>query len=175
MSLTNSDLQVTTAVNDVTTYYLDLQPTSSGLTNSVYVNPNLTFVPATSTVGLQGTINLNGLLLNNNSAEKRQLVTISNNTLSLDISAATLFEVTLNNNISLVAITNVQSLGRVSSFVLITTGDGTARAVTWPSSFKWPSGVAPTITSTSGKKDVFVFFTVDAGSNWQSFITGQNL
>lgn len=175
MAQTKDVLQVQPAISDASTFYIELQTTTNGLTPTVFANPNLTFVPNTNTLGLTGTMNLNGLMLPNNSAEKRLAPTITNNQLSINLTDATVFDVSLNANITTFIILNVQSVGRASSFVLMTTGDGTARTVVWPTNFKWPGGVAPSITSTSGKKDVFVFFTVDAGSTWQAFVTGQNI
>jgi hypothetical protein len=110
-----------------------------------------------------------------NTAEKQVTVAISTNTLTLDLNTASLFDVSLNANITTLTLSNVQSSGLTSSFALVFTADGTARTVTWPASFDWPSGTAPTITSTNGKKDVFIFFTYDGGTNWYSFISGQNL
>jgi hypothetical protein len=34
--------------------------------------------------------------------------------------------------------------------------------------------VAPTLTSTNGKVDIFTFVTWDAGTNWYAFTSGQN-
>lgn len=173
--LTNSELQVLPAVTDASTYFVELQTTTTGSTGSLYANPNLTFVPQTNTLGLNGTINLNGILLPNNTSEKRLAPSIINNTLQLDLAGATLFEIALNSNVTNFILLNVQPVGRVSSFVIVVTADGITRTVVWPSNFKWPQGIAPSITTTANKKDVFVFFTVDAGSTWQAFITGQNL
>lgn len=117
----------------------------------------------------------NKLFLPNNSSEVQASATITSGTLTIDLNAAAVFTVDLNSNITTFTLNNVQSAGRASSFVLILTADGTARSVTWPASFDWPSGTAPTITSTNGKKDVFIFFTVDGGTNWQAFVSGQNL
>lgn len=59
------------------------------------------------------------------------------------------------------------------SFVLMITQDATgSRTVTWPSSVKWPSSIAPTITSTAGKMDKFGF-THD-GSYWIGVVEGEN-
>lgn len=175
MAQTKDVLQVQPAVSDSTTFYLEMQPTTNGITPTVFANPNLTFVPATNTLGLTGSMNLNGLFFPNNSAEKRIAPTITNGYVQISLIDATIFDLTLNANITNFSITGVQPIGRVSSFVLVTTGDGNTRAVVWPTNFKWPSGIAPGITSTYGKRDVYVFFTVDGGSTWQSFITGQNL
>lgn len=173
--LTNSELQVLPAVTDNSTFFVELQTSTTGSTGSLYASPNLTFVPATNTLGLNGTVNVNGLSLTNNTAEKRVAPVITNGIVTLNLSDATLFDVALNANITQFIILNVQPVGRISSFVLVVTADGITRTVIWPNNFKWPSGTAPTITTTAGKKDVFLFFTVDAGSTWQCFITGQNL
>lgn len=128
-------------------------------------------------IQIQGTTVINDSLVStpNNTAEKRTAPAISANVLTLDLNASAVFDVALNANITTLTLNNVQSSGVVSSFMLIFTADGTARTVTWPASFKWPAGTAPTITSTNTKKDVFMFLTVDGGTTWLAFITGQNI
>jgi len=108
-----------------------------------------------------------------NLSEVSASATISTNTLTLDLSTATTFYVSLNANITTMTISNAQSPG-VSAFTLILTADGTARAVTWGGSILWPSATAPTLTSTNGKKDVFSFLTLDGGTNWYGFTGAQN-
>lgn len=117
----------------------------------------------------------NKIFLPNNSAEVSAAATISAGVLALNLNTAAVFTVALNANITSITISNVQSAGRASSFVLVFTADGTARSVTWPASFHWPGGTAPTLTSTNGKEDVFAFFTLDGGTTWQAFISGQSL
>jgi hypothetical protein len=58
---------------------------------------------------------------------------------------------------------------------LILEADGTQRTITWPASFLWSGGTAPTITSTNAKKDAIVFMTYDAGTTFLAFVAGQNL
>lgn len=111
----------------------------------------------------------------NNISEKEVASSISGGTLTLDLATAAVFEVTLNANITTLTLSNVQTAGNVTSFVLITVGNGNTYSVTWPASFKWPAATAPDLTSTNGKKDVFVFFTVDGGTSWQAFISGQDI
>jgi hypothetical protein len=57
------------------------------------------------------------------------------------------------------------------SFILILTQDSTPRTVTW-STVVWPSATAPTISTGSGKKDIFSFFS--DGTNWYGATIGQN-
>ena len=55
---------------------------------------------------------------------------------------------------------------------LILKQDGTgSRTVTWPSSVKWPSSTAPTITATASKGDI-IHFRSD-GTNWLGNVAGQ--
>lgn len=99
---------------------------------------------------------------------------ISAGTLTLDLNTSNFFAVSLNAAITTLSITNTPT-SVVASFVLEFTADGTARAVAWPASFKFPSGTTPTLTTTAGKKDVFVVYTSDDGTTFDIVIAGQNL
>lgn len=109
-----------------------------------------------------------------NLSEVSASASISAGTLTLDLSTAGIFYVSLNANITTLTISNTQTIG-ASAFTLIFTADGTPRSVTWGSSIFWPSGTAPTLTSTNGKEDVFSFLTLDGGTTWNGFVGGQNL
>jgi hypothetical protein len=101
--------------------------------------------------------------------------TISTGQLTLNLSNGNIFNVNLNASITLITISNMPSSSFAGSFTLIFTADGTARGVAWPLVIKWPSGTAPTLTSTNGKRDVFSFVTTDGGTNWYGFVGGQNI
>ena len=77
-----------------------------------------------------------------------------------------------------VILMGVPSTSGVScSFTLVIEypGSGTTTAIVqWPSSFKWPGGVAPTLTNTGGKQDTFTFLSLDNGSTWLAHVGGQN-
>lgn len=60
------------------------------------------------------------------------------------------------------------------SFTVVLKQDSTARTVTWPGTVQWPGGTAPTLTSTSAKRDMFTFVCVD-GTNWLGVTAAQNL
>jgi hypothetical protein len=107
-------------------------------------------------------------------AETRTAPTISAGTLTLNLENGNVFSVSLNANITTLTIQNPPASGNAGSFTLQFTADGTGRTVTWGASVKWPGGTAPTLTSTNAKRDTFVFFTVDAGTNWYAFVAGQN-
>lgn len=97
---------------------------------------------------------------------------ISTATLTLNLTGSTTFNVPLNSAITTFTIGGAPSGS--SAFTLIFTADGTPRAVTWGAAVTWSGGTAPTLTSTSGKRDVFTFLTLNGGTNWLGFTGGQN-
>jgi hypothetical protein len=107
-------------------------------------------------------------------AEAVTAPTISGGTLVLNLENGNVFDVSLNANITTLTISNPPASGRAGSFTLILTADGTARTVTWGAAIKWPGGTAPTLTSTSTKKDMFVFATLDGGTTFLGVVAGQN-
>lgn len=108
--------------------------------------------------------------------ETRTAPAISAGTLTLDLSGSSVFDVSLNGNITTLTISNVAASGTAHGFVLTFTADGTARSIVWPASFTWmtDAGVAPTLTSTSGKKISIVGMTTDGGTTWLVWKAGQN-
>lgn len=107
-----------------------------------------------------------------NLSEVSASAAISTGTLTLDVSTAGIFYVSLNSDITTITISNVQSSG-ASAFTLVLTADGTARSVTWGGSILWPNNVAPDLTSTNSSRDIFTFMTLNGGTNWYGFIGGQ--
>lgn len=99
--------------------------------------------------------------------------TISSNALDIDLRSGTVFYVPLNADITTFTISGVRTPG-ASSFTLIFTADGTQRAITWPGSVSWNNGLTPTPSQTNGVKDIYSFMTLNAGTNWYGFISGQN-
>jgi hypothetical protein len=121
---------------------------------------------------------MTGLLTTKELALTKTAPSISAGVLTLDCSLSNTFAVSLNAAITSFTVSNIPSSGSYYEFNLEFTADGTARAVTWTFSsvaVKWPGGTAPTLTSTNGKKDTFVFYTYDAGTTWLGFVAGQNL
>ena len=60
--ITSSALQILPASSDNTTYYVGLQPATSGRTNNQYVSPALTFVPSLGILTLGGNVSVTGSL-----------------------------------------------------------------------------------------------------------------
>jgi len=97
---------------------------------------------------------------------------IISGTLTIDLSAGTVFNVASNANITTFTISNAAS-GQASAFTLFMTANGTAYTQSW-GSVKWSNGIAPTLTATSGKVDVVTFVTNDGGTTWFGFLAGRN-
>lgn len=93
--------------------------------------------------------------------------------LVLDCALGTYFKVALNANHT-VQILNPPAAGRALGITVIYIADGTVRAITWPASVVWPSGVPPTMTGVNGKRDVITLVTEDGGATWFGVIVGQN-
>lgn len=94
--------------------------------------------------------------------------------MSIDLSLSNNFFVNLIFDVAVVSINNVPTTGKVVSFTIKFTADGTLRTITWPASVKWPTGAAPVMTSTAGKVDIFAFVSYDDGATWYGFVMGQN-
>lgn len=120
-------------------------------------------------------LGISDLAILKNYKEVYSTTTISSNILTLNLNNGNIFNVLLNANILTITISNIPSSTHTISFTVIFTADGTARAVNWPNTVIWPSGNAPSITSTAGKIDVFSFSSTDGGTNWMGFVGGQNM
>jgi hypothetical protein len=107
-------------------------------------------------------------------AETYTTPAISSNTLTLNLENGNVFRVTRNANISTLTISNPAASGNACSFTLIFDANGTSYTITWPAAVKWPGGTAPTITTTNGRSDMFVFYTNNAGTTWYAMTAAQN-
>jgi hypothetical protein len=103
-------------------------------------------------------------------------VDVGNNILTLDLSIAQVFVVTLNTTIASINILNSTSSvpNRTIGFTLILkSANPTATVTTW-GTIRWPGGIAPTLSTGTNKTDIFSFVTVDNGVSYFGFIGGQN-
>ena len=122
------------------------------------------------------TVQINGTVIGaplKTYTETRTDPAIAAGALALDCSLGTYFKTTLNVNVT-VSITNPPAAGRALGLTIIFIADGTVRAVTWPGSVVWPSGVAPTMSGAAGKRDLITVITEDGGATWFGCIVGQN-
>jgi len=62
-------------------------------------------------------------------------------------------------------------VGTIIALLIYQDGSG-SRTVTWPGTVKWPSGVAPTLSTAASAADMFAFLW--NGSNYASVVSGQN-
>jgi hypothetical protein len=126
-------------------------------------------------VSTSGVLSTNNLDISARYTEKVNSISISANTLTINLLNGNLFTCPLNANITTLTISNTPSTSGVAiGFGLAFTADGTLRTVTWPASVKWAGGTAPTLTSTNGKIDVLSLLTTNNGTNWLGFVGGQN-
>jgi len=81
-------------------------------------------------------------------------------TINWDLFLGQVATVTLGGNRTMAAPTNM----RIGTYILHVIQDGAgSRTLTWNSVFKWPAGVAPTLTTTASRRDMFSF--VSDGTN----------
>lgn len=93
---------------------------------------------------------------------------------AIDVAPQGYFAYTLTGNVTF-SFSSVPATGTAIAITieLIQGGSG-SYTVTWPGTVKWPSGVAPVLTTTVGKIDVFTLITRDGGASWLGFTAGQN-
>ena len=143
------------------------------------VSSQLTSLGTLTSLTMGGTINAVDNVISRprftDYAETYTTPTISAGTLTLNIENGNVFRVSRNANISTVTISNPSGTGNACSFTLIFDANGTSYTIAWPAAVKWPAGVAPTITTTSGRSDVFVFYTNNEGTTWYAMTAAQNL
>lgn len=105
---------------------------------------------------------------------RTKAISISSNTLTIDLAESQFFEFTMNTNITTMTFTNMVPSGEVATFVVKVTADGTSYPWSWFSStVKWPSAYVPERISTSGKVDMFSFVSYDGGTTWLGSVIGQ--
>lgn len=106
---------------------------------------NITYAPKISPT-FTGTVTINANIAN-------QILT-DGATINWDTSLGSVATVTLGGNRTFAAPTNL----KIGSYILHIIQDGSGnRTVTWNSVFKWPAGVAPVLTTTGNRRDLFSF------------------
>ena len=91
---------------------------------------------------------------------------------TINMANGNVFSITLTGNCTL-SMSNVPASGCASLTIVLVQGSG-PYTVTWPGSFIWPGGTAPTLTTTNGHVDVFVAITTNGGTTFRAFTSGQN-
>ena len=99
-------------------------------------------------------------------------------TLTLNMELGNYFDVTLDENVTTLTLSNSPATGKSGTVVLIARQDGTGgRAITWPASFIWETdtGGSPAQTTAANKVDVYVFTSLDAGTTWYGIVLGLDM
>jgi hypothetical protein len=147
-SITES--QVTNLVADLAAKAPLASPTFTGTVTAA----TITTTGKISTIGRSGPINSN----------------TDGGTVTFDMNVSDKHTLTLGGNRTLAVSNDVTG----QQFTVLLKQDGTgSRTVTWWSGIKWPNGVAPTLTTTADKEDVFTFLKMGSG-DYRGFVAGQN-
>ena len=130
-----------------------------------------------STVGTTPAIHIDEnqvVLFDAGISEEYTAVTSSSNAVSLNLQLGTNFSHDLTENTT-ISFANPAASGKVSAATLRIIQGSTARTITWHSSIKWASDTAPTLSTGDDDVDIFVFYTVDAGTTYYGFTAGQDM
>jgi len=122
------------------------------------------------------TANASGIVTFNKAITEETVALTSGTGVTLDISQGSVFTITLAHNIGTFTWSNPASGTDVSAFVLKVTQDGTGnRTIAFPAAVDWAGGTAPTLSTGAADVDVFVFFTVNAGTTYYGFTAGLDM
>jgi hypothetical protein len=92
-------------------------------------------------------------------------------TTTLNLAASNTHVVTMPETTQTLAVSN----GATGQYFIVEINNVTSQgALTWFTTIKWAGGVAPTLTGTNGKKDVFGFRITGSGT-YDGYIVGQNI
>lgn len=71
--------------------------------------------------------------------------------------------------------TNPSPTGNACPLLIVLSQNATGGfTASWPAAVAWAGAVAPTITSTASKTDIYSFITYDAGTKWYGSVVNQN-
>jgi hypothetical protein len=140
------------------------------ITNAATGNrPDISVTGDDTNIGLSVSTKGTGLILFNDGAYNADATLTDGATITWDVSSSPVAKVTLGGNRTLSAPTNSAS-GQFISLTVIQDATG-SRVLTWNSAYEFTGDVAPTLTTTASKADVFVFKY--NGTVWME--TGRNL
>lgn len=91
----------------------------------------------------------------------------SSTAITLNLTNGTMQDITLTGSATITMPTATAG----KSFLLLLRSGAGSYTVTW-STVKWPSGTAPTVTTTASRMDIYSFYS--DGTNWYGTTVGQN-
>jgi hypothetical protein len=117
--------------------------------------PNISVTGDDTNIGLSVSTKGTGLILFNDGAYNADATLTDGATITWDVGSSPVAKVTLGGNRTLSAPTNSAS-GQFISLTVIQDATG-SRLLTWNSAYEFTGDVAPTLTTTASKADIFVF------------------
>ena len=174
----SSSISITSSISSsyavTASYALNSGNVSGGTTNTIAKFSGATTL-ATSSIADDGTtVTIAAASSIKGVKETYTSVTPSAGVVTVDLNTTTVALLTLNASVTSFTINNLTA-GKVNSFTIITIPNGGVYTITWTFGgvgVKWPSGTAPTLTTTNAKYDIFSF--VYDGTNWYGLTGGQN-
>lgn len=143
-----------------------LNTTSITLSNTVTFSNAVTFSNTISVANINSTYIANTTF--NNYKEQTYTNTTFGYAYTIDLNNGSVHLLTLNNSTTI----TMPAVSAGKSFTLIiNTGTAGNFVVNW-SGVTWTDNVAPIVTTTSSKRDIFSF--ISDGSSWFGFVAGQN-
>ena len=136
-----------------------------GVTSSIQTQLDSKMTPSYT-----GDVDITGELIVDSYNET--FVTLTGTTPTVDCETGNNFTLTTSGNTTF-TFSNPPASGTAYGFTLKVTAGGT-HTLSWPASVDWPGGTAPDAPA-SGETDVYVFYTVDGGTNWYGFQAGDAL
>ena len=126
------------------------------ITNAATGNrPNIAVTGDDTNIGLSVSTKGTGLVLFNDGAYNADATLTDGATITWDVGSSPVAKVTLGDNRTLSAPTN-SAAGQFISIAVIQDATG-SRTLTWNSAYEFTGDVAPTLTTTASKADIFVF------------------
>jgi len=155
-----------TILGSATTNTLTVRGTAMSVPNNLDIDGGTLFIDAANNeVGFGTTtpasrVDVNGVAAHN----------VATTTGAMDLAVSQMFTATVAGATGW-SFTNVPASRGVTVVLHLTNGGSGAQ--TWPTSIKWPSGVAPTLTVVG--TDVLVFVTHDGGATWRGNVFGSDI
>jgi hypothetical protein len=107
--------------------------------------------------------------------ESFSILNITNQTINIPLNSGMNFILPLTTGVTGITFSNTPD--NIFSFTLRVDYSG-AHAIVWPTGtpgkILWPSNTAPTLTSVSGKEDLFTFLTYNSGTEFFGVTSAQN-